>query len=212
MVKLVADSGAALTLIRNGDLDISGLVGGWQQSERMLLEDADWWKSSPKGAISAPLMLDIDAVGGPSLERRLTVLYSMGQPVDEDDPPGLRLFGDVPAPLRQLTWKMDDVKLAAALYREEAISELRRLELTVELSTLAVATGVTGVTVKRTRDSKGKRRRRTISARKGDTLRAIAVRQLGSSGDYKKIRDWNPKLKHLDPDAPLRAGTKVVLH
>lgn len=212
MIKLVSATGASLTLIRNGDLDGGGGVGGWQDSERVLREDADWFKSTPKGTRSVPCLIDLDAIGGPSLERRLEVLYSMGRPDGDDDPPAIRLYGDIDPIARRLKWKIDDIKLGAELFREEATDELRRQELTLELSTFAEARGVSKVTVRRTRDSKGKRRRRTISAKRGDTLRAIAVRQLGSSGDYKLIREWNPKLKHTDPDAPLRAGTKVVLH
>lgn len=213
MVKLVSATGASLTLIRNGDLDGSGLIGGWQGSERVLREDADWWKSTPKGTRTIPCLLDIDAIGGPSLERRIEVLYAMGQPVDdENDPPPLRLYGDVDPIARARRWKLDDIKLGAQLFLEDSPTELRRQDLSLELSTFSPAPGVTRVTVRQTRDSHGKRRRRTIQARKGDTLRAIAVRQLGSSGDYKLIRSWNPKLKRVDPDAPLRAGTKVVLH
>jgi hypothetical protein len=213
MVKLVSAAAASLTLIRNGDIGGGGGVGGWQGSERVLREDADWWKSTPKATRSIPCLLDIDAIGGPSLERRLEVLYAMGRPVDdESDPPAIRLYGDVDPIARARRWKLDDIQLGAELFLEDSPTELRRQELTLELSTYAPAPGVSRTTVKRTRDSKGKRRRRTISARKGDTLRAIAVRQLGSSGDYKLIRSWNPKLKRVDPDAPLRAGTKVVLH
>jgi hypothetical protein len=212
MIKLVAATGAQLTLIRNGDIDGSGGVGGWQTSERVLREDADWWKSIPKATRSVPCLLDIDGIGGPSLERRLEVLYAMGQPVDDDDPPAIRLYGDIDPFARARRWKLDDIHLAAQLFLEDDPAALRRQELTLELSTWAPARGVSRVTVKRTRDSHGKRRRRTIRAHTGDTLRGIAVRQLGSSGDYKLIRSWNPKLKRVDPDAPLRAGTAVVLH
>lgn len=212
LIKVVCATGAQLTLIRNGDIDGSGGVGGWQTSERVLREDADWWKSIPKSTRTLPCLLDIDATGGPSLERRLQVLYAMGQPDGENDPPPVRLLGDVDPIARAARWKLDDIKLGAELFREDSPTELRRQELTLELSTYSPARGVSQVSVKRTRDSSGKRRRRTISARAGDTLRAIAVRQLGSSGDYKLIRSWNPKLKRVDPDAPLRAGTKVVLH
>jgi hypothetical protein len=212
MVKLVSENGSALTLIRNGDIDGSGGVGGWQSSERVLREDADWWKSLPKITRSIPCLLDVDALGGPSLERRLEVLFAMGAPDDDDDPPPLRVLGDIDPIAKARRLKIDDIRLAAQLFREDDPSALRRQELTLELSSFTESRGVSRVTVKRTRDSHGKRRRRTIIARRGDTLRAIAVRQLGSSGDYKLIRSWNPKLKRVDPDAPLRAGTKVVLH
>lgn len=213
MVKLVASNGTSLTLIRNGDITRTGSVGGWQTSERTLREDADWWKSTPKGAYSIPCLLDIDAIGGPSLERRLDVLYAMGAPTADDDPPEIRLFGLVPAGTGpRWRWKLDDISLGTMLESEAALGTLRRIELTLEMSTFAPGGRVTAATIKRTRDTASSRRRRTLVAKKGDTLRAIAVRQLGSSGDYKLIRSWNPKLARVDPDAPLRAGTKVVLH
>lgn len=201
---------AVFVAIRNGEVDRSGGVGGWQQSARVLRPDADWWKNTPKDIAGIPLMLDIDELPGAPLEQRLTALRSMGQPDESGQPPAVSVDGDAPM-CAGIAWKIDDVALGAALYRPDAPTRLRRVELTVQLSSLDEADAVEKVTVKRTRSSATKRRRRVIHSRQGDTLRAIAVRQLGSSGQYTKIREWNPKLKKIDPDAPLRVNTKVVL-
>lgn len=216
MVKLVplASGLGTVTVIRNGTVDRGGSVGGWQASERVLREDADWWKSIPKGTVSIPCLLDVDAIpDARTIEKRLRALYDMGQPDGQDDPTAIHLYGDVPmCHPPTWVWKLDDIQLGDDLFLEDQPTVLRRQELTLSLSTYSVTRGVTKVTVKRTRDKHDRRRRRTISARKGDTLRAIAVRQLGSSGAYAQIREWNKKLRHTDPDAPLRAGTKIVLH
>lgn len=215
MVRLLAETGTQLTLIIIGDIDRSGGVGGWAQSERMLVPDADYFKSTPKDALSIPCALDLEEVGGPSLERRLDVLYGMGGPVDSDDgyqPPAIRLLGDVPT-CRTQRWKLDDVKLGKLRFRRDAPDELRAIEVTLDLTTLNIGEPIGPVRIKRTRASTaGKRRQRTITARQGDTLRAIAVRQLGTSGQWTRLREWNPRLKRVDPDVPLKAGTHLVLH
>lgn len=212
MVKLVPTRGSSLTLIlTEDDLGRSGDVGGWQDSERVLRPPAHWWKSTPGGLMSPPCLLDLDEIDGPSIERRLEVLYAMGQPThDFDDPPGIRLYGDVDPIAKDRLWKLDDITLGKRNYRPDAPTFLRQQWLTLQISTLTAAKPVGPVRLKATR-SKGKRRTRTITAKQGDTLRAIAVRQLGSSGDYTLIRQWNKKLARTDPDAPLRAGTKIVL-
>jgi hypothetical protein len=210
-VKLAASNRTQITMILTGPPDRAGNVGGWETSERVLRPAADWWKTQTKGTISLPCMLDIDALKrSPSLEDRLHLLYRMGQSVAGQDPPAIRLFGDVPAAHKQ-TWKLDNISLGDRLFRPDMPTALRRQELTVELSELVQATGVEKVSVKRTRDDAGKRRRRNIRTRRGDTLRAIAVRQLGASSEYRHIQDWNPKFKHTDPDAPLRTGLLVTL-
>ncbi|HEY3019593.1 MAG TPA: phage tail protein [Solirubrobacteraceae bacterium] len=209
MVKLVPSRGSALTMILDGPPDRGGGVGGWQSSERALRRPARWWQSQPEDTISLQCILDVDAIGGPSVERRLTVLYAMGQAGDEDEPPTLLLLGDVPVDGAS-RWVLQGITLSERLYQGDG--SLRRQKLSVELEGYAPLPSIKPVAIKRTRDSKGKRRARTITTKKGDTLRAIAVRQLGQSDGWKRIRDWNPRrLKGVDPDAPLKAGIKVTL-
>lgn len=209
MVRLTASTGARLTLIVMGDPDRSGSVGGWQVSERAVGQETSWWRGTPSGTYSAPCALDLDEVGGPSIERRLEVLYGMGQPGEDDEPPIIRLSGDAPMCKTQ-DWKIDDIRLTGRLFRDDDPQALRRQELTLELSTIRVAEGVERVRIRATREN-GKRRQRTIAARKGDTLRSIAVRQLGSSSEWQNIRVWNRRLRKIDPDSPLRPGTRIVL-
>lgn len=212
MVKLVPSRGSALTLIKADDLDRSGGVGGWQPLERALAPDATWWKATTNGELSLSCLIDIDETGGPDLERRLDVLYAMGRPAaGADEPPSIRVIGDVDPDTRRKTWKLDNIRLGKETFRADAPALMRQQALTLELSELVIVDPVALVTVRRTRNAAGQRRRRTIRSRQGDTLRAIAVRQLGSSGQYKQLREWNPRLKRVDPDQPLKVNTQIVL-
>jgi phage protein U len=209
MVKLVPSRGSALTVTINGDPDGAGAIGGWESSERPLRRPARWWKSQPEDTLSLPCLLDLHATGGPSLERRLDVLYAMGQAGDEDEPPIIRLLGDVTPREQRVRWVLQGISRGRRLWTPAGA--LRRVELTLELEGYDGLDTIKPVQVKRTRTS-GKRRARVIRTQAGDTLRAIAVRQLGQSSEWKRIRSWNPRtFKSVDPDAPLRAGIKVTL-
>ncbi len=212
MLRLIADDdGGPLTFIIAGDPERSGGVGGWESSERVLRKPVDWWRALPKDEATWPLLLDIDAIGGPDLERRVEILYALATPYGDEPPPGIRLSGDVPAHDKKILWKIDNVTLGARLWRPEAPRKLRRIAVTLQLSSFDQADPVRRATLRRTRDRRGVRRQRTINAKQGDTLRSIAVRQLGSAREWRKIKQWNPKLRKIDPDAPLRRGTDVIL-
>jgi phage protein U len=209
-VRLAPENGAsALTMLLDGPPDRGGGVGGWQSTERALRRPARWWQGQPEDTLSLPCIIDVDHVGGPALERRLDALYAMGQPDDSGEPPTVLVLGDVPTQATK-RWVVQSITLGDRLYRSDGA--LRRQKLTIELEGYAELPSIKPVTIKRTRDAKGTRRARTIRTRTGDTLRAIAVRQLGESSHWKRIREWNPKqFKRTDPDAPLRAGIKVKL-
>lgn len=210
MVKLVPSRGSPLTLIINGDPDGAGAIGGWESTERALRRPARWWKSQPEDTLSLPCLLDLYAIGGPGLERRLDVLYAMGQAGDEDEPPTIRLFGDVTPREQRVRWVLQGITRGKRMWT--STGDLRRIEVTLELEGYDGLDTIKPVAIKRTRSTRGKRRARVIRTRKGDTLRAIAVRQLGQSDAWKRIRAWNPRVfKGVDPDEPLRPGIKVTL-
>jgi hypothetical protein len=208
MVKLVADTGATLTLILLDNPDRTGGVGGWQASERQTRVDADWFKSRTKGALSLPCALDLFGSPGPSLERRLAVLYRMGQAGDADAPPAIRLAGDVPRS-REQAWKLDDIAQGAQRFRPDDPTKLRYVAVTLSLSELNVAEEIDMVSVRRSRTKSGNRKHRTVTVRQNDTIRIIAVRELGQSGQWVTVRDLNKKLKKVDPDQPLRRGLRL---
>jgi hypothetical protein len=213
MLRLIGPKGHTVVLIISGDPDRSGSVGGWAQSTRVLAEDADYWVGRPKATATWPCLLHVDGLPGDrSIEDRLDEVYWLGQSHDGEEPPVIRLSGDVPARDRRLEWKLDDVALGARRYLGNDARTLRSIAVTLSMSSRRLVADVDRVALRPTRDKQGQRRQRQpVRTRQGDTLRSIAVRELGSSADWVKLRQWNPKLKKIDPDDPLRRGTKVAL-
>jgi hypothetical protein len=209
MVRLIPDRGSDLTLILMGPPDRSGGVGGFEAVERSLRRPAKWWKASPDDTISLDCLIDLYAIGGPSVERRLRVLRDMGQPGGEEEPPTIRLDGDVWEHDKTITWVIDAVTLAERLWNGDGT--LRRQAVKVDLSRFEAVDEITGITVRSTRSKKGKRRKRQAIAKGNDTLRVVALRELGDATRWKDLKRWNKKLKNVDPDARLRPGTHIAI-
>lgn len=214
MLRVIGPKNHTTVAIIMGDPDRDGSVGGWQQSTVLLAEDADYWTGRPKASASWPLLLHATALPGDrSVEDRLDELYWLGQSHGGEDPPAVRLTGDVPARDRRVQWKIDNIALGARRYQYGGYGrDLLSLAITLSLSSRRLVGEVEQVALRDTRDRKGDRRQRApIKTRQGDTLRAIAVRELGGSSDWVKLRQWNPGLRKVDPDDPLRRGTRVAL-
>jgi hypothetical protein len=196
-----------------GDPDRGGGVGGWEEVARPLRRPSHYWAGAPNDTCSWQLAWDLTVQSGRSIEDRLTGLRAMGRPRgDEEEPPGIMVLGDVPRPDLGVLWKMDDLSLGARRYRPDAPTVLAFLAFTLTLSRLTEPDEVEAVHVSRSRTRAGKRKQRVYRTRKGDTLRGIAVRELGLPSGWADIRKWNPKaFKKVDPDTPLRANMRVVL-
>lgn len=200
--------GNSLTAILNTEPDRGGGVGGWQSSDRSQRRPAKWWQSIPDDTISLDVTLDIDVPNGPAIEERLRVLRDMGQPGNDDEPPQISLDGDIWSHDQNVNWVMSDMSLGARLWNEDGT--LRRQQVTVALERWQPLEEIKAVRVKSTR-KKGSRRKRTVKTHARDTLRAVALRELGSAGRWDDLRKWNTKLKRVDPDIPLRTGTHIVI-
>lgn len=213
-VRMVNLKGDQLTFLTPPeDQDRSGGVGGWNETARPLHRPSHWWGGTPNDTLTLPLMIDLAEQTG-TVEGRLATLYErFGRPVgDDDEPPGIMLLGDVLERDKRITWKLDEVSIGAKRFDPAHVHKLLGVRLSLSLSRLTTAAEIERVTVRRTRGPKGgKRRQRTIRTQKGETLRGLAVRYLGSSSEWTSIRKWNPKLKRTDPDARLRGGLKVLL-
>lgn len=207
---IVSAGRQSLTMIRNGDVSRAGGVGGWQTVDRPFVKQASWWQATPLRAGQVPVMLDINELPGIPLEDRLDVLEAMGLPNGASDPPVVRIAGDAPR-MTGITWRLDDVAVGAALYQPRNHLRLRRIELVLAFTELERVDDVKTVSVRRTRSSSGTPGTRQIRAHAGDTLRSIAVRELGQSSDYTQIQGWNHAVAKVDPDAPLRTGLVLVL-
>lgn len=210
-VKLTPEHGSALTLILNGPPDRSGGVGGWQATERAGRRPGKWWQGIPDDAMTLDCMLDLDAIPGPSIERRLKVLRTMGQPREDSDgePPSIRIAGDIWNNDQTIVWVISDLKLGDRLFTPDG--DLRRQQVSVDVERFNAMQEVQPLRVKRTRPKGGKRRRHVVHAHAHDTLRAIALRELGSPSRWQELREWNKRLRKVDPDAPLRRGTHVTI-
>lgn len=209
-VTLIPDTGDSVPMILNAEPDRSGGVGGWQATERAQRRPGKWWSSTPDDTMSLDCTLDVDVFPGTSIEDHLRALRDMGQPTGQlDEPPSLKVHGDVWADDRNVTWVITDVKLGARLWNSDGT--LRRQQVSVDLERFDAIEEVEAIKVTSTR-KKGERRRRTISALQGDTLRTIALRELGNGSRWKDIRTWNKRLAKVDPDQPLRRATHVAIH
>lgn len=207
-VRLSPSSGNRITAILNTEPDRSGGVGGWQPTDRSQRRPAKWWQGIPDDTMTLDLTLDIDAIPGPSIEDRLRVLRNMGQPGNDDQPPTIQIDGDVWRDDQNVDWVMSDWHLGARLWNPDGT--LRRQQVTVELERFNELTEIEAVRVHRTR-RKRHRRRRTVRTKAHDTLRAVALRELGDARRWQDLRKWNTKLKRVDPDIALRTGTHIVI-
>lgn len=221
MVKLVPDSGARpVVLILTGAPERGGGVGGWQSTDRPLRKPARWWSGQPQDTLSLPCMFDLygraprgvptlDATGAGTVEQRLYALYALGRPsADGDPPPSLRVVGDVFANVAR-KWVITNLTLGDRLYTRTGA--LRRQAVTIDLEGYDDLATIRPVAIKRTRQQ-GQRRARTYVTHRNDTLRSIAVRQLGQSDGWKLIKAWNPRtLRHISPDVRVRAGLRLKL-
>jgi len=209
MVRLTPSRGSDLTLILMGPPDRGGGVGGWETAERALRRPGKWWKQFPDDTISLDCLLDIDAIGGPSVERRLRVLRDMGLATDEDDPPTIELSGDIWDSDQNITWVMSNLTLGDRLFQPDG--SLRRQAVKVDLERFTEIDDIKAIRLKTTRSKKGARKRRVVRTRAHDTLRAVALRELGDPTRWKDLRRWNKKVKSTDPDIALRTGTQLVI-
>lgn len=204
-------SGGGVILVLAGDPSITPTVGGWQDSQRFGRLPATWW-SGPEQSGTIELQVAADSrltPKYPDVTGTVVSLQKLGQPNDGTaQPPVVQVICTATPTLDKLDLVIQGLSLGAQVLTGGV---LVRQEMTVSLQTYQPFSPLTSVNPKATRTSSNTRRARVISARQGDTLRSIAVRQLGDATRWKDIRSWNKPLAKVDPDAPLKAGTKVTL-
>lgn len=208
MVRLDPSRGSSLTMILNKEPDRGGGVGGFESVDRALRRPAKWFKGIPDDTITLDCTIDIDAIGGPSVERRLRVLRDMGQPSETEDPPEIRLSGDVWDDDKNIDWVMSNWTMGARLWNSDGT--LRRQQVTVDLERFSELSEIKPIRLRTTR-AKNKRKKRTVTSKTGDTLRTLALREMGDGTRWKDLRTWNKALKRTDPDQRLRTGTHVTI-
>lgn len=208
--QLRPNRGKPVTLLNDGPPDRAGGVGGWETSDRMGSPPGRWFSGQAVETMSLPCILDRhEQKGHTTVEDRLSALYAMGRAGRHAHPPHIRVLGDIRPFDKRLTWIMQDISLGDRSMLEPGV--IRQQHLTISLEGWYGIPHVTSASVKRTRNGSDKPKTHTIHTRAGDTLRAIAVRELGGSGRVSDIKSWNARFKRTDPDAPLRAGIKVLI-
>jgi phage protein U len=211
MVELTPSSGPKLTLILNAEPERTFGVGGYEASERLMRRPAKWYKQIPDDTMVLDCTLDIDAIGGPSIERRIEVLRDMGLAGSNASPPTITLDGDVWENDKSLEWVIQDQGLTLGPRLWNPDGTLRRQQVSISLERMNDSTDIEPTQQTSTRS--GARRRRHVAVTKvGDTLRAVALRELGDSTRWKDIKSWNKtRLRKVDPDVILRTGTHLTI-
>lgn len=208
LVTIANQAGTSVTLALSEPASVTAPVGGWNRLDRVTGPAASDYTVRPPAGLSLSTFLHRDLLAGgdvPAVLRRLT---AMGQPpAGQDVPLPVQVVGDVETDPATL-WCITGLTVEGAVY-VPGTSTVLAIRVPVTLEEYVRQDVVTAVTVASTRTKAGTRRRRTIRARKGDSLRTIAVRELGRSSDWKKLRDWNPRLGRLDPDAVLKVGARL---
>jgi hypothetical protein len=217
-VTLNPDNDLPVTLALSADPSHDASVGGWATSVRFGRSPSTWWQG-PQDAATLELQVAIDSRIAPdrSVQRErpayvrevLAALYRMGRPAaGKGEPPTIA----VDCPSLPMTsgklWLLQRMPTGSQLVFNGV---LVRQEIALSLIEYVELPAVQRTSAKATRDTKNQRRTRTIQSRPGDTIRTIAVRQLGDAGRWKDIRTWNKSLAKQDPDERLRVGTIVVL-
>jgi hypothetical protein len=198
-------------LINASPPDRNGGVGGWETVERPLRRPSKWWKAPPVSTMTLHCLIDATAIRQRlSVEHAIERLYSLGGDPDRTgDPTPVRLDGDVMPRDKRIDWVIQDITLGERLYQRGGA--LQRQALDIELEEYVAVPDIEPIKVKATRDKAGRRKRFSLRSRQGDTLRTIAVRELGSASEWSKIRRWNPKVRKVHPDDPLATGTRIVI-
>lgn len=215
----------AVIVIQTDVPDRSGGVGGWETVERRFQRPAKYWRGPELSTLTLHCAIDRRAIRQRmSVERALEQLYALAKDPSAkltgsgatggaaDDPTPVRLTGDVVDRDQRIDWVIQDITLAERLPEPgHGFFVLGRQHFDLELEEYVAVPSIDPVRIGRTRDKAGQRAKHTISTKQGDTLRVIALRELGEPDDWTKVRDWNPKLKKVHPDDPLATGTKVVI-
>ena len=195
--------------------DRDGGGGGWQPSARAGRAPGKWFKAVPDDTYNWTLILDADATPGTPIENRVRNIRNMGQPGSgHSRPPSIELSGDVLDADARIRWVMDSMSLGDRLYvrGDDGEKLLIRQVVTVGLSRYVELDEIETVRITTTR-KRGKRRKRLIKTKANDTLRAVALRELGSGSRWKDLVKWNKKkLAKVNPDARLRTGTHLYVY
>ena len=197
MIKLKnLDDGQQVSAL-NGeeDPDITGF-GGWETKDRPKDSPVTVWRGSPSVRMVLDLVFD-GFSSGESVRSDCNQLQSWAWPTSSKSTRTARIqaTGELIPLGAGRVWVIDDLNWGEGIADG---SLLLRRQVTVSLLEYQAPDLAKVKTVSS-----------SYKTQKGDTLRKIASKLLGSSKRWTEIRDLNPKLKLRDPSRRLKPG-KII--
>lgn len=194
---------AITALLGDGQPDLSGGAGGWNEIERRRRTPMTDFNGRPLYKLSIPLMLDGFRTNTP-MEWARNILESMASATEDDQPPLIKISGSVPH--QELDWVVEDLEWGAHV-RDESLSIIRQ-EVVVKLLEFVDVDQVE-ISKAGNRGAKCKKhaKHKRYKVKNGDTLRKIAAKELGNGKCWKKIGDLNGM---RDPNKKLKASHKPL--
>lgn len=175
---------------------------GWQVVARPKRKAFTTWDGHAPVTMTIPILFD-GFRENRSVEQDINTLYGMMRKINQrvDEPPVVRLSG--PIPYSRFQWVITSISPGEEIRRKKDGRRVRSfMEVTVlEYVPADVATTAKASPAKAARDRKNRKgdkgdegrspSGRTYRVKSGDTLAKIAVRFLGSAGEWRKIAKMN---------------------
>ena len=208
---------ARVTLLTAPDaVSVTGGVGGWDDIERRGMEPVKTWRGGTTAQITLQGILHHQRRGmdAGDVGERITRLVSLGRRRGGDPhPTPVILTGDIRHPLVDEggQWVIQGISFGQPLRRDGVILHQA---VQIDLDNYRAPSEIQPVPVGRTRAGGKPGVARKVTARRGDTLRVIAARELGNPARWVQVRDWNRVVRGrhpVGPDEPLRPGVRLVI-
>lgn len=187
--------------------EISAGYGGWEEIERPKRSTVTSWKGQPARRMSLSLLLDNFRVGT-SIEDDIRALERMGLPRPGPSAPpvvNIEAVGGV-VPWKRRDWVIDGIEWGDAIMNRNG-NRVRQAAVVTFIEFVSDELIRKSPAQKR-RDKKGKKgRSKRYVVKRGDHLRSIAAKQLGSAKKWKAIADLN----NIRDPRKLKVGQKLRL-
>lgn len=163
---------------------MSGGYGGWQELERPRRVALTHWPGTSPVRLTFGMVIDGFAVNA-NVEQFVRELEAMARPYHGGPPPLVRAGGSIPH--REVLWVIESIDWGASVRNRRG--KLVRQAATVALMQYVDAEPLSPAAHHRARH--GARRRKRHRVAKGETLQAIAGKELGSAKRWKEIAQAN---------------------
>lgn len=186
-VSIIADElNLQVVALLDDDAESTSGYGGWEEIERVGRKPITAFRGSPTLKKTLPIILDGYMKREP-VDELMRAIERMARSEDEQEPPTVRLVGPVRHADR--SWVLTEIDWGEVIRRSPDGAYLRQhavLSFT-EFVDAKTAISKPGKRPKGKKKSKARRHR----VKKGETLRTIASKYLGSPKRWKEIADLN---------------------